>query len=235
MVIMTHGGFGTVASFNKYYTIEDVFQHFTDKNCPSLKGKPRLFFIQACRGEKIDVGHVMKIDEERKYKLERAPFGVSKEENDAGPTVVETERIDSLHEPFNHEHYLIVRSTMPDYASFRDPVKGSWFIQSLCNELVCNGHHFDILTLLTSVNLAVQEYESNPNKEKQILTISSMLTKILIFDIKERKVRTESEEMDWEILLNIAVIILFWYRIYLKTLMQKSQRKFEFSDWKFFD
>jgi len=34
----------------------DVFDAFSNKNCPVLSGKPRLFFIQACRGDKEDEG-----------------------------------------------------------------------------------------------------------------------------------------------------------------------------------
>lgn len=196
---MTHGGVGTISSYNEYYPVETIYSYFTDENCPSLKGKPRLFFIQACRGEKIDEGHVMKIHESIRYKLKRVPFLLSKEENDAKPTSVEpkTEAFDSLHEPFNHEHYLIVRPTMPGHFSYRDPDEGSWFIQNLCNELDVNGTNFDILTLLTSVNFAVHEYEASPNVEgkkgRQVLTVSSMLKKILIFDTKPRKVTKKLE------------------------------------------
>jgi Caspase domain len=204
MVIMTHGEFGTLLSYRENYNIDKVFSYFSDDFCSSLKGKPRLFFIQACRGKKVDKGHVMEIEEDivMRYELHRVPFGVNNStERDTNPFEVEAEAFDFLHEPYNHKNFLIVRSTMPDYVSFRIPNKGSWFIQSLCKELDVNGTNEDILTLLTNVNLSVQEQESNPEKEKQILTISSMLTKLLVFDVKPRKVQVEieaeyMEEMD---------------------------------------
>ena len=34
----------------------DVFEAFSNKNCPVLSGKPRLFFTQACRGNEKDEG-----------------------------------------------------------------------------------------------------------------------------------------------------------------------------------
>lgn len=198
MIIMTHGKFGTLSSSNEYYATEKVFSYFTDENCPSLKGKPRLFLFQACRGENFDEGHVMKIKKEMKYTLRRVPFGIENNiQRDANPEKNEKdEAFDSLHEPFNHPDFLIVRSTMPNYVSFRDPIRGSWFIQNLCNELDVNGLYEDILTLLTNVNLAVQEHEANPGKEKQILTISSMLTKIMVLDIKPRKLRKWKKWID---------------------------------------
>jgi caspase 7 len=185
---MTHGDIGSIYTSSERYTIDVVTLYFNDENCPSLKGKPRLFFIQACRGGELDKGHIIKVTEDMKYKLRRKrSYGMG--EKDAAPIAIEPEVFDSLHEPPNNPDFLIVRSTMPNYASFRNIHKGSWFLQALCNELDVNGTNEDILTLLTHVNLNVQEHESNPEQFKQILCISSMLTKILVFDVKARKVR----------------------------------------------
>ncbi|KAL3875322.1 hypothetical protein ACJMK2_033285 [Sinanodonta woodiana] len=43
-------------SDDQYIFTNDILEMFSDKNCPSLKGKPKLFFIQACRGDKTDDG-----------------------------------------------------------------------------------------------------------------------------------------------------------------------------------
>lgn len=191
LAIMTHGDNGTIYTRSERYTIDIVTSFFTDENCPTLKGKPRLFFIQACRGGEIDTGHVIKISEGMMYKLrrKRSHGFANNGESDAGPENVEQEVFDSLHEPPNNSDFLIVRSTMPNYASFRNTQKGSWFLQALCNELDVNGTNEDILSILTHVNLSVQEHESDVQKYKQILCISSMLTKILTFDVKARKVK----------------------------------------------
>ncbi|KAL3875335.1 hypothetical protein ACJMK2_033386 [Sinanodonta woodiana] len=39
----------------------DILEMFSDENCPSLKGKPKLFFIQACRGTNADDGAEIRI------------------------------------------------------------------------------------------------------------------------------------------------------------------------------
>ena len=41
--------------FFQFY-VEDLFNRFNNINCPVLHGIPKLFIIQACRGEKIDKG-----------------------------------------------------------------------------------------------------------------------------------------------------------------------------------
>ena len=36
--------------------LTQVWQPFTADRCPSLAGKPKLFFIQACQGNRMDKG-----------------------------------------------------------------------------------------------------------------------------------------------------------------------------------
>ena len=35
---------------------DDILKHFSNANCRGLKGKPKLFIFQACRGDKQDSG-----------------------------------------------------------------------------------------------------------------------------------------------------------------------------------
>lgn len=196
ITIMTHGDYGTISSFDADYTLNRITSHFTDENCPSLSGKPRIIFVQACRGNLLDPGHVTTIRSDFVYKLERQskknidqidvePFAV-KQPEEIYTDLPDEE--DMVHNPPNHKDFLIVRSTMPKYLSFRNTDNGSWFIQDLCQEIEKHGTTYDILTLLTHVNWSVSERESRGgviNKKKQILCISTMLTKILIFRDKQ--------------------------------------------------
>lgn len=79
---------------------------------------------------------------------------------------------------------------MPGFYSYRNTDSGSWFIQELCNELEEDGVHDDLLHILTRVNNRVSRRESRSNflnGKKQILCISSMLTKILVFNVREEE------------------------------------------------
>lgn len=80
------------------------------------------------------------------------------------------------------------------FYSWRNTTNGSWFIQSLVNELNSNGKNYDILTLLTFVNRRVATDfescdESRPifDKQKQIPCVTSMLTRILRFTDKTQQ------------------------------------------------
>ena len=57
--LMGHGEKGAIfygSDFGKVDLRTDVFEAFSNKNCPVLSGKPKLFFTQACRGKKMDTG-----------------------------------------------------------------------------------------------------------------------------------------------------------------------------------
>ena len=36
--------------------MEWILSQFNDQNCPQLKGKPKFFVFNACRGDKLDEG-----------------------------------------------------------------------------------------------------------------------------------------------------------------------------------
>lgn len=159
--------------------------YFTEDACPTLSGKPKVFLVQSCRGKNFDYGHPMSYS--LNYRLQRQDLRGGFESVDVtayGKLPSEIEPEEMVHNPPNHPDFLIVRSAMPDYVSFRNTTAGSWFIQHLCDELNKAGDHVDILTLLTFVNQRVSEKESTHERCKQILCISTMLTKQLVFHKK---------------------------------------------------
>lgn len=54
-VVMSHGGQGDVifGSDGQAIEINKITQYFNDKFCKSLRGKPKIFIINACRGGKL--------------------------------------------------------------------------------------------------------------------------------------------------------------------------------------
>ena len=57
-------------------------------------------------------------------------------------------------------------SVVPGYFSWRNSIRGSWFIQALCDCLDKYGKSMDLLRLLTRVNKKVAlDFESNTNNK----------------------------------------------------------------------
>jgi len=166
VVVMSHGEPNLLHSRDKTYPTKELWSHFTGDKCHTLRGKPKLFFIQACRGTAVDSGVPM--DETDGYSM-------------------------SYMIPIQAD-FLIAYSTSEGYYSWRNPMQGSWFIQALCEELRLHGRTHDLMTLLTFVCRRVAiDYRSNvphdPDMDlmKQIPSITSMLTRLVYFRQNRRE------------------------------------------------
>ena len=53
VAILSHGVDGGIYGTDEQLVkVEDVVKYFDGQNCPTMAGKPKLFFLQACRGGK---------------------------------------------------------------------------------------------------------------------------------------------------------------------------------------
>uniref|UniRef100_A0A2D4HGW4 Caspase-7 n=1 Tax=Micrurus lemniscatus lemniscatus TaxID=129467 RepID=A0A2D4HGW4_MICLE len=165
-ILLSHGDEGRIYGTDAFMAIKDLTTLFRGDKCQSLIGKPKLFFIQACRGSEFDEGI-------------QTDSGSSNDtlEMDANPRYKIPVEAD----------FLYAYSTVPGYYSWRNPGKGSWFVQSLCSVLNEYGKNMEILQVLTLVNYRVaRNYESQSDdphfcRKKQIPCVVSMLTKELYF------------------------------------------------------
>lgn len=56
VAVLTHGDKGKLYAHDQDYKYEDLWNPFYSSHCPSLKGKPKIFIIQACQGKLYDQG-----------------------------------------------------------------------------------------------------------------------------------------------------------------------------------
>lgn len=56
IAILSHGELGYIYAKDTHYKLESIWGNFTAPKCPTLAGKPKLFFIQACQGDRLDGG-----------------------------------------------------------------------------------------------------------------------------------------------------------------------------------
>ncbi|XP_054647218.1 caspase-3-like [Dunckerocampus dactyliophorus] len=159
-VLLSHGDEGVIFGTDGFEQLENLTKPFKGHRCKTLVGKPKLFFIQACRGSALDDGTNLQADSIEEQTSERIP--------------VEAD-------------FLYAYSTAPGYYSWRNTQNGSWFMQALCDMLQRHKGELELMQIMTRVNHKVaMHFESSSNLpgftgKKQIPCIVSMLTKDLYF------------------------------------------------------
>ncbi|KAL0848894.1 hypothetical protein ABMA28_013296 [Loxostege sticticalis] len=159
VAIMTHGEKGgELFAADRPYLLKDITNMFEGGHV-SLVNKPKLFFIQACRGDLVDPGKTVQYDGDEENTL-----------------LVPT-----------HMDFLLACSTVEDYISWRD-IGGSWFFQELCSIIKTYHQDMDLLHMLTLVtrNVALGHSSNVPrdaklDKKKQIPETRFTLTKLVKF------------------------------------------------------
>ncbi|KAM3624178.1 uncharacterized protein V6R79_020322 [Siganus canaliculatus] len=157
-ILLSHGDEGVFFGTDASIELKQLTSLFRGDRCRTLVGKPKLFFIQACRGTDLDGG------------IETDSV------DDGGPIKIPVEA-----------DFLYAFSTAPGYYSWRNTMTGSWFMQSLCDMLGKYGRELELQHIMARVNHKVAvEFESVSNSptfhaKKQIPCIVSMLTKEMYF------------------------------------------------------
>ncbi|XP_010128675.1 PREDICTED: caspase-9, partial [Chlamydotis macqueenii] len=145
VVILSHGcqtshiqfPGGVYGTDGKPIPIEKIVNYFNGSHCPSLRGKPKLFFIQACGGEQRDRGFPVACDSPG----DEAPGGSL--DSDATPfqapvgNVDEPDAVASLPTPSD---ILVSYSTFPGFVSWRETSSGSWYVKTLDSVLAQYAH-----------------------------------------------------------------------------------------------
>lgn len=170
VVVLTHGEEGILYAKDYPYKTDKIWEPFNELRCPSLAGKPKLFFIQACRGDQFDQGVTL-------------TKRLSQTQTDSTPI--------SCKIP-NDPDYLVVYSTIEGFYSWRNVTDGSWFIQALCQVLSSQCKEGkDILSCMTVTARTVAfNFQSDVptslsmNEMKQVPCINSTLIRDVIFTAK---------------------------------------------------
>ncbi|CAI9613759.1 unnamed protein product [Staurois parvus] len=103
-ILLSHGEEGQIYGTDGAMAIKTLTTLFRGDKCQSLVGKPKLFFIQACRGSEFDEG----------IQTDSGPANDSLE-TDANPRYKIPVEAD----------FLFAYSTVPGYYSWRNPGRGS--------------------------------------------------------------------------------------------------------------
>ncbi|XP_034390291.1 caspase-6-like isoform X1 [Cyclopterus lumpus] len=170
LVFLSHGENDHVYTYDGKISIQSITSLFKGDQCKSLVGKPKIFILQACRGDKHDnpVTACDAVDSELK----------------TNEVVVDASAIYTL--PAGAD-FIMCYSVAEGYYSHRETINGSWYVQDLCALLQKYGDSLEFTELLTLVNRKVSmRTVGNSNDrtaigKKQVPCFASMLTKKLYF------------------------------------------------------
>ncbi|XP_046858887.1 caspase-7-like [Xenia sp. Carnegie-2017] len=169
--VLTHGEEGLFYGTDGTIPIKELTSVF--RGC--LPGKPKLFFFQACQGLKY---------------MEGIDLKDGKDEIDAKEKIDAKDEIDA---PGNNKitlpleaDFMYAYSTVPGYYSWRNSIKGSWFVQAIVSVFQKYASSTDLLRMMTLVNCEVAKQKSYTNdyfsdNKKQISSIVSQLRKKVYF------------------------------------------------------
>lgn len=167
-VFLTHGKEnGEMYAYDMVFHMEWLFDYIVPNKCPTLTGKPKLFFVQACRGDKMDSGVAV-----QHCDIEFDGFG--SKSSKANPFTIPA-----------FTDFFISYATFPGFVSYRNPDRGSPYIQYLCEVFNSEWKKADITRLMTYVTQMVAvKFESNMDRKKLSPFYNSSLTRILKFKEK---------------------------------------------------
>ncbi|XP_067457330.1 caspase-2 isoform X6 [Thunnus thynnus] len=162
--LLSHGVEGAIyGTDGQLLQLDWVFEAFDNAHCPLLQNKPKMFFIQACRGEEMDCG-VEQIDgpartcspscEQRDAGREGQGDADSRQRGDMGrPRIKLPQRSDMIC------GFASLKGQRICTAAMRNTKRGSWFIQELNTALRLHARDTHLADILVQVNGRIKERE----------------------------------------------------------------------------
>lgn len=158
--ILSHGDKDNIfGSDSQQVDLNDLVTPFKGSRCRKLAGKPKMFFIQSCRGD---------IDDEM----------VEVFESD-GP---HKQPAQQLHTIPSEADFFFGFATTRGCSAYRSTKNGSWYIMNLYDVMMEYAQHgYDLLTMHTIVNQRVSEMvaDNQPNLKQCSAPVSTLRKRVI--------------------------------------------------------
>lgn len=149
--ILSHGKMGQIyGSDSIMIPLDDITNKLNGDNCKSLAAKPKLFFMQACRGTLKDKGVNVEADddemEEEQQVLSQSGVRIATDSDTKIPSALD---------------FYFGYATASGHVAWRDLDNGSWYISELCRSLASYSRFASLTDMMTITNQKVGSVYAN--------------------------------------------------------------------------
>ncbi|XP_039272871.2 caspase-2-like [Styela clava] len=179
IVLMSHGQDGIIFGRDgKAVSLPDVYDLFSNEKCPHLQNKPKVFLVQACRGDQPDKG-TDQLDGPANKKGQSHGKSAKRKLLDTNNNNIKS-KLPTMSD------CLVAYATVPGYAAMRNTEQGSWFIQAFIQIVAHHAKDKSLLEIMTMTNNHVMSREGwSPDSDfhrcKEMSEFTSCLCKPLYF------------------------------------------------------
>ena len=163
LIILSHGRDGVVlSSDDQEIRIADIEKEFCKSKCPSLQGKPRIFIIDACRGQEDSMEFTSSIktttDLTKQHFTSASTFKRSRQNED--PEMADI---------------AIIYATAPGDPSYFDENEGSLFTQ-LFENVMHEGieRNMEFNSIMTEVQNRISKYQSEKGSSQTVEIVTRL-------------------------------------------------------------
>ncbi|XP_065310770.1 caspase-7-like isoform X1 [Dermacentor albipictus] len=153
VILMSHGKQDMIdgSDGEQLHLASDVYALFNNEHCEALQGKPKLFFIQACRGSKFDSGTY---------------DSIVYDTADAGPFKVPESVSSSKERMATWSDMYIAYATIPGYTALKNNERGSWFLSAVYTVFSEHASTMHLEKLMHRVHDAVMRWSSHDGSKQ---------------------------------------------------------------------
>eukprot|EP00063_Salmo_salar_P063567 XP_014038402.1 PREDICTED: caspase-2-like [Salmo salar] len=158
--LLSHGVEGAIyGTDGQLLELDWVFEAFDNAHCPLLQNKPKMFFIQACRGEEMDCGVEQSDGPERTQSPGCEQRDAGREGEGDGDTRQMEERGRLRVKLPQRSDMICGFASLKGTAAMRNTKRGSWFIQEVNSALRFRARDTHLSDILVQVNGRIKDRE----------------------------------------------------------------------------